>query len=185
MDNKMTYTQLLKYHRGIVKTANRRLDRLREAGYFDSKAYNYAKRMTAGTGKFSSKKPAGLKQLRKQVSAVERFLSMETSTLRGVHRIEKDVVSKIKDKYGLDLEPDQVTQVFEGGLWKKLADKYGSKTAIAVLASLQKTDGDIASAFKDLAEQNVYLSGRERKSTGALISNYMRQNDIPFLQEGF
>lgn len=138
-----------------------------------------------GLMRFSGRNPKNLKVLRKQINDVLRFLEDETSTLSGAKEVEKSVGATLEEKYGLVLNPDQISALFDGALWQKLNEKLGSsKTAIAIVASLQESEGNIKEAFKSLAEQHIYLSPKERMSIGATIGNYMRRGNIDYLFEG-
>lgn len=146
--------------------------------------------------RFSARNPKNVKVLRSRMNAVQRFLDDETSTLAGANDLYRSVGGTMRTRYGIDLTPDQMSALFDGALWQKLNEKYGSKTAFAIIANVQETEGDISKAFQNLAEKYTYidkdgnvnkvgmLTPRERMSIGATIGNYMRKGKINYLFEG-
>lgn len=134
---------------------------------------------------FSAENPHNIRVLRARYNAVQRFLEDETSTLSGGKAVGNKVSQTLYDKYGLMLPPEMLPVLFEGSLWKKLDERYGSDVAMKIVTSLQENEGDVKQALKDVMESGTYLSGRQRMSIGATIGNLMRKSKLDYLFEGF
>lgn len=189
--NVLSYDELLAKYRLLAGRANKRMERLEKAGRTVGSAYRSAARsaasMRAASGssgrkdRFPTSRPADLRELRARINAVQNFLSDQTSTPAGLRKVDATIGVTLKQKYGLRLDPEQIKATFEGALWNKLNNRFGSATAVQIIASLQRTKGNVQWMLNDLSERNVYLSGKERMSLAATISNYRRANKINYL----
>lgn len=186
--NTLSFDELLARYRLLADRANKRLKSLERAGMTTGSAYKNAMRVTSrisgpkGSGKrFPLAKPANARQLKSRINEVQGFLSDVTSTPTGVRSVGQKIGGTISEKYGLDLDPEEIKQTFEGALWSKLNNRYGSDTAVKIIAALQKSEGNVKDALKALQDQHVFLSGREKMSIAATIGNYKRSNKIGYL----
>ena len=192
--NALSFEDLLSEYKLLAGRANKRLERLEKSGFTTGSAYKSAMRSTHGIRKaagvkiprgsgrrFTTAKPTSVKELRSRINAVKQFLADETSTPGGVKKVGARIGGTLKNKYGLDLSPEQIKSTFEGALWSKLNNRFGSGTAVKIIAELQKSGGSVKDALKQLKDQNIYLSTSEQKSLAATISNYKRANKIGYL----
>lgn len=92
--------QLAKEITKLVKVANRRLRNLEKAGLTSSFAYE---RAVKSGGKFSVR-GKDKRQLLKELSRIEDFLSMKSSTVRGQRKIQKRIAkfSKLQEADKID-----------------------------------------------------------------------------------
>lgn len=192
--NLLSVDDMLKEFRRMVKTANRRMDRLEQEGMTGASAYRMARysigddatRFTANIfgGKFNGQNMEHVIALKSHMNDVEAFLNAETSTVKGNRNSTQKASATLEDRYGISVSPDQMGELFDGALWAKLNTKLqDSKTVARLIGALQETDGNISEAFKKLAEDHKYISPQERMSIGATIGNYMRRNAIDYLFE--
>ena len=188
--NTMTQSQLFDYYKTIAGRANKRLERLEKAGMTSGSAYKRAMRTTSTTQvrkssgrRFSTAKPANIGELRKRVREVESFLGNVTSTPGGVRKVSKKIARTIKERYGLDLSPDQVAQTFDSGLWQKLNERYGSSTAVQILAETQKSAGNMKKVISGLSEQNQYVSEGEWQNIEGVLIEYRKDKNLSFLYQ--
>lgn len=186
--NLLSYDELLAQYRLLAGRANKRLERLEKAGMKTGSAYKSAQIATSrmkgarGSGRrFSLSNPGSVKALRGRMNEVKSFLSDVTSTPAGVRKVGQKIGGTLKSSYGLELTPEQIKATFEGALWAKLNNRFGSGTAVKIIAELQKSGGDVKNMLKSLQEQNIYLSTSEKKSLAATLGNYKRANKIGYL----
>lgn len=82
--------------RKLTATANKRIERLQKNGLESSPAYQ--KWLADGEVRFSVK-GKDHNQLQKEVARLKRFLNSETSTVRGVNRVLKEMAKNTGIKY--------------------------------------------------------------------------------------
>lgn len=135
-----------------------------------------------GAPRFNKNASKDMRVLSGQLNEVKSFLAMKTTTASKRRDVFDRTRNTLNDRYGLHIESEgQLKAIFDGALWAKLNAKLGSSTAVKVLSSIQKNDGDIKKAFQDLEEQHVFLSSRTKMSIGASVGNYMRLNKLDYL----
>lgn len=189
--NLLSFDDLLSEYKTLAGRANKRMERLEKAGMTTGSAYKAGARSASkikassgGTGskfRFPTKRPADVKELRSRMNAVQDFLNDQTSTPAGVRKVGAKIGGTLKNKYGIDMSSEQIKATFDGALWSKLNNRFGSGTAVKIIAELQKSKGDVKAALTALQDQNVYLSGKEKMSIAATIGNYKRANKITYL----
>lgn len=184
------FDDLLAEYDRLAAKADARLRRLEQAGKTGGSAYKSAaqsvpkKPQAGGKPRFrSGGRPKTKREARARINAVNRFLNEESSTLKGQAAIASRIGETIKSKYGLNLTGEQIKSTFDGALWSKLNQRYGSGTAVKILASIQKSKGSAKKTLEDLAEKNVFLSTNEKKSLAATIGAYARKQGIEKLYE--
>ena len=183
--NVLSFDELLAQYRLLAGRANKRLERLEKSSMQKGSAYQAAMRSTAimskgkGSGKrFSTSRPANLRELRMRTNMVKDFLSDVTSTPAGVKSVESKVGATFQEKFGFNWNPERMKIVFDTGLWDKLNKRFGSDTAAQVVGSITHSTGDMKAIFKDLEEKGVYLTGKEKQSLSATLGNYKRSHKI-------
>ena len=186
MANKITIDDidLMRDFLRLAGRADQRLRSLEKSGRTGSAAYRSAQKSisTFSEGKrFRANIPQGGRELRARYRQVEKFLREETSTIRGEKRVRERVGRSIEERYGLELTGDQISALFQGALWHKLNQKYGSDTAMKIVGALQRSEGDKKALYEDLARQNVFLSSSEKSLTTRYINQELRANGIDYL----
>ena len=117
-------------------------------------------------------------QVASRLNKVRTFLNEKTSTVTGRQELASGASKTIKDRYGLDLSPDQLGVIFDGVLWQKLNTMFDSKTAAKILGTIQKHKGSLKAAFKDLAEQKIYIDKDDKAKISGTIGAFVRYHKI-------
>lgn len=154
--------KLQEEYRKNAKLANSRLAALEKRGggilRFSYAGATHDTQALFGTNRFSYKisamKPedVDLKQLSMYNTSAKNFLEDTTSTYKGFSETAQkraDTINKRFGKYGVNVTPEQIQQLFEDEYFKKLADAYGSTTALRMIGKLQKNADDL----KDMIEK--------------------------------
>lgn len=167
----------------LAKRADMRLLRLEQKGLQGTAAYKSAMRMISSYKAGGTRFRVSLKGLTKaqvasRLNKVRTFLSEKTSTTTGRKELSDQTCDTIKNKYGLDLNPDQLEAIFEGVLWQKLNTRFDSKTAAKILGTIQKHHGNMKAVYKELAEQKVYIDKNDKISISRTIGNFTRSHNI-------
>lgn len=167
----------------LAHRADTRLLRLEQRGLQGTAAYKSAMRMISSYKAGGTRFRVSLKGLTKaqvasRLNKVRTFLSEKTSTTSGRRQLADQTCETIKDKYGLDLTPDQLEAIFEGVLWQKLNTRFDSKTAAKILGVIQKHHGNMKAVYKELAEQKIYIDKNDKISISKTIGNFTRKHSI-------
>ena len=167
----------------LAHRADTRLLRLEQKGLTGTAAYKSAMRMISSYKAGGTRFRASLKGLTKaqvasRLNKVRTFLNEKTSTVKGRQELASGASKTIKDKYGLDLSPDQLGAIFDGVLWQKLNTMFDSKTAAKILGTIQKHKGSLKAAFKDLAEQKIYIDKSDKARISGTIGAFTRYHKI-------
>lgn len=167
----------------LAHRADTRLLRLEQKGLTGTAAYKSAMRMISSYKAGGTRFRASLKGLTKaqvasRLNKVRTFLSEKTSTVTGRQEIASSASKTIKDRYGLDLSPDQLGVIFDGVLWRKLNTMFDSKTAAKIIGTVQKHKGSLKAAFKELAEQKIYIDKSDKARISGTIGAFTRYHKI-------
>lgn len=180
--NVLSFDELFSEYKRLAKMANSRLDRLRAKGWTNFRSYKgamkYIQSVKPNATHFSLAKPLTTKELRSAYNRVSAFIESSTSTIGGVRKTYQKVCDTIREKYGLNLTPEQLEGVFESALWQKLEEVFiGSNTAIRVLASIQKTKGDITNTLKSASAKRLGISKGEKQKLRDVMEEFVTPND--------
>ena len=167
----------------LAHRADTRLLRLEQRGLTGTPAYKSAMRMISSYKAGGTRFRASLNGLTKaqvasRLNKVRTFLNEKTSTIVGRNVLYKDASKTIKDRYGLDLDPDQLGAIFDGMLWKKLNTMFDSKTAAKVLGIIQKHNGNLKAAFKEMSERMIYIDKADKAKISGTIGAFVRYHKI-------
>lgn len=167
----------------LAHRADTRLLRLEQKGLQGTAAYKSAMRMISSYKAGSARFRASLKGLTKtqvasRLNKVKTFLNEKTSTVTGRQELASGASKTIKDKYGLDLNPDQLGPIFDGVLWQKLNTMFDSKTAAKILGTIQKHKGSLKAAFRELTEQKIYIDKSDKARISGTIGAFTRYHKI-------
>lgn len=175
--------EMMKEFEKLAHRADTRLLRLEQKGLTGTAAYKSAMRMISSYKAGGTRFRASLKGLTKaqvasRLNKVRTFLNEKTSTVTGRQELASGASKMIKDKYGLDLSPDQLGAIFDGVLWQKLNTMFDSKTAAKILGTIQKHKGSLKAAFEDLAEQKIYIDKSDKARISGTIGAFTRYHKI-------
>ena len=160
---------MLKEYITLAKRADQRMVRLERLSKTDSvyegaKAYAYKRAQSdlsrwAGRPRVDNNKPlrfnvkvSSQKELEMRLKDVKRFLESPTSTPKGIKAKYNKTVKTIKERYDVDMTPEQLANYFESGIAKKFDEKYGSKTALKSLGIIQKSKAQTTQELKKSME---------------------------------
>lgn len=170
------YNALVKEYRKLAKRADQRLVRLeryaREPKYSNIKQFAYAKAMRDirswsgdNATRFNTKPPAKINSLQAKIADIKSFLQSASSSIKptkdnavyndkgqlvggGIDLTYQKRAQTLNARYGTDVTWENVGEIFESKLYRKLSDKYSSKTAVRIIGQLQANDKDVEKALK-------------------------------------
>lgn len=138
--------------------------------------------------RFNTKPPENPERLLAKISDIQKFLVSPTSTKRGITESYQKRADTINAKYGTTLTWKQMANLYDSNLWKVFDKLFGSKTAMKIVARLQKAGKREAKRMleevKNADETNIKVSGRtliERATIKALQSNEIQSLEELFL----
>lgn len=179
------YDALLKQYRLLAERANTRLRRLEQSGQTGSPAYRSVvhsgvKSSSRSQGvkvRFTKSNPKNERTLRARMNAVQSFLESPTSTREGYSALKKEYGPKVsatfRKRYHLDLTGEQIDALFDSHLWDRLAEDYGSETAVKIIASIQKGQGDIGKTMKSIGAKRLNLSAGQKEDIKEIIGEWV------------
>ena len=184
--NTQKYNALLKEYKTLAKRADQRLVRLEKyaarEGYENIKQYAYVRAMRdirAWSGenatRFNTKAPTSTQGLMAKIKDIEWFLHSASSSLKPTYRngqmespgiiatYEKRAQSLNENyaKAGVNVTWENIGQLFESTLYRKLSKKYSSDTAVRIIGAMQKNEKDILKSFKNKKALNIRLEGEQ------------------------
>ena len=185
MAKSLSADALMKEYRQLAKRADQRMVRLERAaktkpGFENVLKYAYARaqkdlrkwndpaRVDSGKPlRFNTKPPAtksgkiDKRSLQEKINTIKKFLESDTSTIKptkeakGIEAIYNERVKKINDKYGTDFKWESLAKYFEDGTAEKLAAKYGSKTALRIIAQIQKKPKEVLQELEKVDQRRI------------------------------
>lgn len=135
MKLKMTYDQKVKYAQKLARRANARLKTL-ENNNINYYAYEHAEYYNKAMGRennryYTGKKYKDKETLNRQISEMERFLDMETSTPKGIEKLNAKRIKTFKEK-GFDIQENDIPVFVDFLSSNQLSNlsKYGDSSTI-------------------------------------------------------
>ena len=128
--------------------------------------WSYARAMRdiqkwGGKKRFSAKQPTEKRQIMAKISDIRAFLTAPSSTQSAIKKIynarlatfaSTEPNEKGKGGYGVKFTWESMAKYYETGIAETWNDKFGSKTALMVIAEIQKNKDKIA---KKLAKTDI------------------------------
>lgn len=173
---KQRYAALVKEYRKLAKRADQRLVRLeryaQQPKYSNVTQFAYKKAMRdirswsgENATRFNTKPPSHISKLQAKINDIKAFLGSASSSIRptqdnavrndrgeivggGIDLTYQKRADTLNQRYGTDVTWENVGELFESTLYRKISKKYDSKTAVRVIGQLQKNDADIKTAIK-------------------------------------
>lgn len=142
-------SDMIKYLNKINKTADASLRKLElyrhDKGYQDIDKYAYAKAMRnikaiGGNKRFSIKVDESIskQEIQKRINYTLEFLNSPSRTKTGINRIYKKRAETLNSKYGTNYTWQQLTQLFESGVFDALIEKFASESTFRSIGKFQK-----------------------------------------------
>lgn len=183
------YAAAVAEYRKLAKRADQRLVRLerysQQEKYANITQYAYAKAMRdirSWSGKdatrFNTKPPKNLNSLMAKINDIKGFLQSASSTIKptadnavynekgqivggGIDLTYQKRADTLNQRFGTNVTWENVGSIFESTLYRKLAKKYESKTAVRIIGKLQGDDKKIQQAINDRRSYNVRIKGEK------------------------
>lgn len=168
---------LEKWYRRLAKTADQRLVRLSryaEEANFEASTkvlfFAYSRAMVdihkwsgAAAERFNTAPPASEERLIAKINDIRKFLEAPTSTKTGIENVYIKRANTLKEKYGMSFSWDQLAKYFDTSTAERWAKKFGSKTALKVIAQLQMNKDKLADAITKTDVENLQISDSQMK----------------------
>ena len=78
-----------------------------------------------------------------------------TKETKGIEGVYNERVKKLNDKYGTNFNWETLAKYYEDGTAEKLAAKYGSKTALRIIAQIQKKPDEVILELSKVDERRI------------------------------
>ena len=159
-------SDMIAYLNKINKTADRRLRNLEvyrhDAGYKDIDKYAYAKAMRnikaiGGNKRFSIKASESMtkQEIQKRINYTLEFLNSPSSTKSGITKVYKKRAATLNAKYGTDYTWQQLTQLFESGVFDTLIEKFASESTFRSIGKFQKNKESTIQMLNEKLNVNI------------------------------
>lgn len=178
------------YHR-IAKVADQRLVRLEKLaiteGYGNADQWAYKRAMRdietwsgENAARFNTKAPKDKRSLQAKINDIKTFLGSESSTKSGIQRVYQRRLDSINTTYGTKYQVDDLMDLFDSALWKKMEHKYSSDEILKAIGYIKDNSTD-DKAFEALKAKST-MEGKTPKFTGnkfqdKLINEMLQQED--------
>ena len=180
------YKDLFIYYKQIAKRADQRLVELeklsKQEGYKEVTKYAYRKAMydikrwsgESAKMRFNRKAPESTRSLLSKIHDIEDFLNSVSSTKKGINKVYKSRADTLNKKFGTKFTWQKLANFAESKTFEKLSKKYGSKTVMNIIATVQNFDVD------DIKSGNVKVDDEVLQDAimEALRNNMIDVNDL-------
>ena len=114
-----------------------------------------------GKKRFSKVIPDGIRKYQKIMNAIKRFYEKPSSTISGMANVYSKRAKTWSKKMNADITADDMKDIFESGLYRELANHYGSATVLKKIGMIERQ----AERIKELVKQKkkIYFLGSGAK----------------------
>ena len=184
---------LVQYYRRLAKTADQRMVRLEKAAqepYFKvATEWAYAKAtrdilkwIPPGDNKstklrFNTKPPEG-EDLIAKINDIKSFLSSPTSSKQGIINVYKKRADTVNKKYGTNFTWKQLAKYYDSGQAELWDAKFGSKTALMTIASLQKNKKKLVKAIKEADRKDIRIDSKDSSMIKKTVEMALKDNKL-------
>ena len=184
---------LVQYYRRLAKTADQRMVRLEKASeqpYFKvATEWAYAKAtrdilkwIPPGDNKstklrFNTKPPEG-EDLIAKINDIKSFLSSPTSSKQGIINVYKKRADTVNKKYGTNFTWKQLAKYYDSGQAELWDAKFGSKTALMTIASLQKNKKKLVKAIKEADRRDIRIDSKDSSMIKKTVDMALKDNKL-------
>lgn len=192
LDQKSDET-MVQYYRRLAKTADQRMVRLEKASeqpYFKvATEWAYAKAtrdilkwIPPGDNKstklrFNTKPPEG-EDLIAKINDIKSFLSSPTSSKQGIIDVYKKRADTVNKKYGTNFTWKQLAKYYDSGQAELWDAKFGSKTALMTIASLQKNKKKLVKAIKEADRKDIRIDSKDSSMIKKTVDMALKDNKL-------
>ncbi len=184
---------MVQYYRRLAKTADQRMVRLEKAAqepYFKvATEWAYAKAtrdilkwIPPGDNKstklrFNTKPPEG-EDLIAKINDIKSFLSSPTSSKQGIINVYKKRADTVNKKYGTNFTWKQLAKYYDSGQAELWDAKFGSKTALMTIASLQKNKKKLVKAIKEADRKDIRINSKDSSMIKKTVEMALKDNKL-------
>lgn len=184
---------LEKYYHRLVKTADQRMVRLEKASeekYFKvATEWAYAKATrdilkwippgdTKSTKlRFNTKAPEG-EDLIAKINDIKSFLSSPTSSKQSIINVYKKKADTVNKKYGTKFTWKQLAKYYDSGQADLWDAKFGSKTALLTIATMQKNKKKIKDAIQKADKKDIRISSKDNSMMQKTVNMALKENNL-------
>lgn len=184
---------MVQYYRRLAKTADQRMVRLEKASeqpYFKvATEWAYAKAtrdilkwIPPGDNKstklrFNTKPPEG-EDLIAKINDIKSFLSSPTSSKQGIINVYKKRANTVNKKYGTNFTWKQLAKYYDSGQAELWDAKFGSKTALMTIASLQKNKKKLVKAIKEADRKDIRINSKDSSMIKKTVEMALKDNKL-------
>ena len=184
---------MVQYYRRLAKTADQRIVRLVKASqepYFKvATEWAYAKAardilkwIPPGDNKstklrFNTKPPEG-ENLIAKINDIKSFLSSPTSSKQGIINVYKKRADTVNKKYGTTFTWRQLAKYYDSGQAELWDAKFGSKTALLTIASMQKNKKKLVKAIKEADRKDIRIDSKDSSLIKKTVDMALKDNKL-------
>lgn len=184
---------MVQYYRRLAKTVDQRMIRLEKASeqpYFKvATEWAYAKAtrdilkwIPPGDNKstklrFNTKPPEG-EDLIAKINDIKSFLSSPTSSKQGIINVYKKRADTVNKKYGTNFTWKQLAKYYDSGQAELWDAKFGSKTALMTIASLQKNKKKLVKAIKEADRKDIRINSKDSSMIKKTVEMALKDNKL-------
>lgn len=119
--------------------------------------------------RFNTKPPSHMQSLQAKINDIKKFLGSASSSIKptadnavykmidgvktlvagGIDLTYQKRADTLNQKYGTNITWENIGQLFESALYRKMEKKYGSSSAVMIIGKLQTKEEDVLKAFKE------------------------------------
>lgn len=122
---------------------------------------------------FRRKAPTDKNTLIKNISEIEKFLSLPTTTKTGVIDIYKKRADTLNKNWGTNFSWEDLAVFFEGTGYEQNERVYGSDVYLLAIGEIQKNEEDIIKAIKQKRDTNLNIKDEAvKEAVDNLINEY-------------
>lgn len=177
------------YYKRLAKAADRRLRDLEDLSknpkyqhvldwayrnaMYDLR-YLYGDKRTRFDVKLPETKLSAIDQKRymARINAVKRFLEAPSSLKSSIDEVYDKRANTLNERYGTDYNWQTVGKIFESGIHSRISKLFESKTAVRVIAKLQKRGVDIKKAAKSYDLRKIRNDKAKVEAKAKFMSEY-------------
>lgn len=131
--------------------------------------------------RFNTKPPAKIQSLKAKISDIEKFLQSASSSIKptkdnavykeidgqkilisgGIDLTYQKRAATLNERYGTDITWENIGQIFESALYRKMSKKYDSKSAVIIIGKMQANEEEILKAFENKKALNMVIPLKE------------------------
>lgn len=184
---------MVQYYRRLAKTADQRMVRLEKASqepYFKvATEWAYAKAtrdilkwIPPGDNKstklrFNTKPPEG-EDLIAKINDIKSFLSSPTSSKQGIINVYKKRADTVNKKYGTTFTWRQLAKYYDSGQADLWDAKFGSKTALLTIATMQRNKKKIKEAIQKADKKDIRISRKDNSMLQKTVNMALKENNL-------